>query len=87
VRATGGLEDSVEEFDQNTHKGTGFKFKSNDVAEVMAVIKRVMRIFSNQALWRKIQKNGMAMDFSWEKTVLKYLDLYNKILVEDTHHG
>jgi starch synthase len=87
VRATGGLEDSVEEFDLNTHKGTGFKFKSNNIAEVMAVIKRVLRIFSNRALWRKIQKNGMAMDFSWEKTVSNYLDLYNNILGEDTHHG
>jgi starch synthase len=82
VRATGGLEDSVQEFDLETCKGTGFKFNGNDIEEIMTVIARVLKIFENQDLWREIQKNGMAMDFSWQKVVPKYLALYNNILTE-----
>ena len=87
VRATGGLEDSIQEFDPVTRKGTGFKFDSNDIKEVMAVITKVLKIFENQDLWRQIQKNGMAMDFSWQKVVPKYLALYNKILTEVSPNG
>ena len=85
VRATGGLEDSVQEFDPATRQGTGFKFKGDDVEEIMAVI-TAERCTSlpTKSLWRKIQKNGMEMDFSWEKVVPEYLALYNKILMEDT---
>ena len=87
VRATGGLDDSVREFDPVTRQGTGFKFKGQDVEEVMAVIRKALRFHADEGLWRVIQKNGMGMDFSWERTAPKYLDLYNKILVEDTPHG
>ena len=87
VRATGGLDDSVQEFDPATRQGTGFKFTGPDAAGVMAVIRKALRYHADEGLWRVIQKNGMAMDFSWERTAPKYLDLYTKILVEDTQHG
>lgn len=82
VRATGGLEDSVQEFDAATRKGTGFKFNSSDSEEIISLIKMVLRMFENKELWRGIQKNGMKMDFSWKKVVPHYLELYNKILGE-----
>ncbi len=87
VRATGGLEDSVQEFDPQTLEGTGFKFKGGDVDGIMAVMRRALRLFADRRLWLKLQENGMGMDFSWEKTVPEYLDLYRKILLEDTQHG
>jgi starch synthase len=87
VRATGGLDDSVQEFDPVTRQGTGFKFKGPNVDEVMTVIGKVLRFHADRGLWRMIQKNGMEMDFSWEQVAPKYLDLYTKILAEDTQHG
>jgi starch synthase len=87
VRATGGLEDSVQEFDPATRQGTGFKFKAPDVGEVMALMRKVLRLHADAGLWRVIQKNGMEMDFSWERAAPEYLDLYNKILMEDNQHG
>ncbi len=87
VRATGGLEDSVQEFDPVTGQGTGFKFKGDNPVEVMAVIRKALHFFPLKDLWRNLQKNGMEKDFSWNQTVAEYLDLYKKILAEETKHG
>lgn len=87
VRATGGLDDSIQEFDRATRQGTGFKFSGNDIEEVMRVFAKVLGLFSDRDLWRQIQLNGMERDFSWEKVVPQYLELYNKILLEVPQHG
>jgi starch synthase len=87
VRATGGLEDSVDEFVQNTGKGTGFKFSSNNVSEILLLIKKVLTLYQDKKTWRQIQHNGMMLDFSWEMVVTEYIKLYNKILGEDSNHG
>ena len=87
VRATGGLEDSVQEFDPMTLQGNGFKFNGDDVAGIMAVIRRALRLFTDRDLWRQIQENGMEMDFSWERVAPEYLGLYKNMLLEDIQHG
>jgi len=87
VRATGGLEDSVQEFVPGAGQGTGFKFKGNDTEEITAKIKEVLTMLANKKIWREIQKNGMSMDFSWHKVVPQYLALYNKILKEAPANG
>jgi len=87
VRATGGLEDSIREFDPGTGQGNGFKFHGNDIKEIMKVIERVLNLFENEKLWRQIQKNGMRADFSWQKVVPIYMSLYNKILTEVPPNG
>ncbi len=87
VRATGGLDDSVREFDPATRQGTGFKFKGPGVEEAMAAMRKALQFHADERLWRVIQENGMGMDFSWERTAPEYIDLYKKILVEDTAHG
>jgi len=86
VRATGGLDDSIQEFDPATLRGTGFKFRGNDIAAILAVIRNALRLFRDQRLWSTIQKNGMAMDFSWERAAASYLTLYENISLEDTQH-
>jgi starch synthase len=86
VRATGGLDDSVQEFDPATLRGTGFKFRGNDIAAVLAVIRNALRLFRDRSLWSRIQENGMAMDFSWERAAASYLTLYKNISLEDTQH-
>jgi starch synthase len=87
VRATGGLEDSIEEFMPDMGKGTGFKFWSNDISEILLTLKKALTLYQDHKTWRQIQKNGMMLDFSWEKVVPEYIKLYNKILGEDGNHG
>ncbi|MCX6557922.1 MAG: glycogen/starch synthase [Candidatus Aminicenantes bacterium] len=86
VRATGGLEDSVTEFDA-AGGGSGFKFSSNQAADVAPVIRKAIRLYQDADAWRRLQQNGMLLDFSWEKVVREYIKLYNKILGEDGNHG
>ncbi len=87
VRATGGLEDSVEEFSPQTGNGTGFKFRNDDVAGIMALLKRVLALYHDAVQWKRIQENGMMQDFSWEKVVPEYISIYNRIKMEDRNHG
>jgi starch synthase len=65
VRATGGLDDTIEAFDPETGSGTGFKFD-----EALAVFR------NEPETWRRIQTNGMAKDFSWQTSAIEYAQLY-----------
>ena len=87
VRATGGLEDSVIEFDRRSGTGTGFKFSGNHTDEIMLLIKKVLAMYQDSKAWRQIQENGMARNFSWAAVVPEYIGVYNKIMREDSNHG
>ncbi|MBN2400638.1 MAG: glycogen synthase [Candidatus Aminicenantes bacterium] len=87
VRATGGLEDSVSEFDPHTGHGTGFKFSGDSISEIMLLIKKVLAMYQNPQVWRQIQENGMLRNFAWEMVVPEYISIYNKIMREDRNHG
>jgi len=50
------------------------------------VIRNALRLFLDRSIWSRIQENGMAMDFSWERAAASYLTLYKNILSEDTQH-
>jgi starch synthase len=77
VRATGGLDDTIEEFDPGTGHGTGFKFQAYDGPSLLAAIQQALSVFRNEpAVWRRIQLSGMAKDFSWQVSAAEYAKLY-----------
>ena len=77
VRATGGLDDTIEAFDPATGRGTGFKFQAYDGDALLGAIQDALSIFRNEpAVWRRIQLNGMAKDFSWQVSAMEYTKLY-----------
>jgi starch synthase len=77
VRATGGLDDTVENFDPAKGRGTGFKFTEYDGAALLAAIHDALVVFrSDPAMWRRIQTNGMSKDFSWQASAIEYARLY-----------
>lgn len=77
VRKTGGLADTIEDFDPVTKEGTGFVFEKYDADEMIAAIKRALAIFPKKRIWRTIAKAGMKKDFSWNRSAQKYINLYN----------
>ena len=79
VRATGGLDDTVEDFDPATGRGTGFKFSDYSGEELLRTVKRALQTFADHVAWKKIVRNGMAKDFSWESSAKKYLQLYRSL--------
>lgn len=80
VRATGGLADSVIDFDPEKGQGTGFSFKKFSKESFLVAIVRALETYKNKEVWNKIIRNGMEADFSWSKTAKKYLDLYKKTI-------
>jgi starch synthase len=79
VRATGGLDDSVIQFDRKTMAGNGFKFTEYKEEDFLASITNAMEVFSQKKLWKKLVSNAMGEDFSWDKRVYEYIDLYKKL--------
>ncbi len=79
VRATGGLEDTIVDVDSAT-SGTGFKFKKYEAKELLKAIHRALKMYQDQNAWKKIMRNGMAQDFSWETSAKKYATLYRTLV-------
>lgn len=80
VRQTGGLADTVENYDDKTGGGNGFVFKKYDSKAMLKELKRSLKLFEDKKKWTKIMRNGMKMDFSWNASAKKYVDLYKTIL-------
>ena len=80
VRATGGLDDTVEGFDPSRGTGTGFKFRDYNAGALLEKIREALYFYGQPDQWRKIQLNGMAMDNSWDAAAQKYVQLYGEII-------
>jgi starch synthase len=80
VRHTGGLADSVQHFDPETRVGTGIVFNDFDVGGVLWGVNLALDWFAQKSLWRRLVQNAMAQDFSWEKQVSDYIDLYERMI-------
>jgi starch synthase len=78
VRATGGLDDTIQPFDALTGRGTGFKFEAYDGAALAAAVKESLKVYRDQKSWRKLMLNGMAQDFSWKASAAEYVKLYEQ---------
>jgi starch synthase len=79
VRATGGLKDTIKEFDSKTGEGNGFVFGPYDVPAFLQVLDRALDLLRQQKEWAKLMGNAMAADFSWARSARSYADLYQKL--------
>jgi starch synthase len=78
VRATGGLADTVEQWDPATGQGTGFRFEHPDGTGLMWAIDQALAGLEDRAGWQRLMRNGMARDFSWERSAREYVELYRQ---------
>jgi len=80
VRATGGLDDTIEPWNLRTQKGTGFKFAEYSGEALLLTIKEALKAFRDQNSWQTLMRNGMAKDFSWNASAKEYVRVYEKAL-------
>ena len=80
VRATGGLADTVEDFDPQTGEGNGFSFQPYDRWALFAAIVRAVENYKYRDTWHNLQVKGMTADFSWSASATKYVDLYHRAI-------
>ena len=80
VRSTGGLADTVHDFNPRTGEGNGFAFERYHPMDLFATVVRAVENYKYAATWRLLQERGMQADFSWLASARKYVDLYYKAL-------
>jgi len=83
VHATGGLIDTVVDCSAASLKrgdATGFVFDRMDASGLLAAARRAVVAYHNKKTWRALQRNGMARDFSWDKSAAAYRDIYARLM-------
>jgi starch synthase len=80
VRRTGGLADTVTEFDVVRRTGSGFLFDALSVDALLGAVRRATTAFSRPELWGALVRNAMTEDFSWDVSAREYAQLYKKVL-------
>ena len=84
VRETGGLKDTVVQFDRSdVDKGNGFLFYEYNAHEMMYAIKRALAAYGNLREWRQLVFTAMHSDFSWTRSAKEYENLYERLLLEN----
>jgi starch synthase len=78
VRATGGLDDTIENWDERTRRGTGFKFSEYTGEALLATIRTALQVFPERPSWETLMRNGMAKDFSWNASAREYVRVYER---------
>lgn len=80
VRHTGGLADTITDFDPRTGLGNGFSFERYDQMTLFYTVARAVENYRHPATWRMLQERGMRSDFSWGASAQKYVGIYRKAI-------
>ena len=78
VRAVGGLENTVAEWNPALNTGTGFKFEAYEAQALLDAIDRALAAFYDKKQWSQLMQNGMAQNFSWDKPAREYVAVYEE---------
>jgi starch synthase len=78
VRAVGGLEETIVEYDPNSGQGTGFKFSRFETAEFWAAIKKAFSLYNNASAWENMRHQAMQQEFGWPQAAAQYVKAYEK---------
>jgi len=79
VRATGGLDDTVQNFEESSGTGNGFKFQEYRSPALLEKIREALYFYGKPEAWQQIQRNGMMMDNSWSAAAQKYIEIYEEL--------
>ena len=80
VRETGGLADTVTNYNPSNKSGNGFIFKKYDEKELVKAIKNALKLYSDKKAWERLMKVGMKSNFTWLNSAKNYVNVYKKIL-------
>jgi len=80
VRATGGLKDTVENFDPREDTGTGFVFTDYEPWPLFAKLVQAHELYQQPRIWKGLQERAMRADFSWKASAKEYVELYEKAI-------
>ena len=84
VRRTGGLDDSVTDMTDSDERADGIKFSEYSARALAKAIRKALVLFDNKDLLALYRRNAMLADFSWERTALEYVRVYEEALMEES---
>jgi starch synthase len=79
VRETGGLNDTVVAYNEETGEGTGFSFNNYNAHDMLHTIERAVSFYYKKGIWNKIVNRVMNLDYSWHNSAKKYSELYHEL--------
>ncbi|ASA21864.1 glycogen synthase GlgA [Paenibacillus donghaensis] len=79
VRETGGLNDTVQAYNEETGAGNGFTFKDYNAHDMMFTLRRAISFYGKPEHWKKVTKNAFSGDYSWNVSAQQYIDIYTEI--------
>jgi len=80
VRKTGGLADTIIDFDGDKKKGNGFVFEKPTSVALERTVRRALAVYRRKEVWRGLVKRAMRADYSWERSAREYIELYQTAL-------
>jgi starch synthase len=80
VRRTGGLADTVRQFDARTGEGTGFLFDEYSSEALQRTLRECLAVYRRPQLWQRLVRAGMQQDFSWQRQGQHYVRLYERLV-------
>ncbi len=81
VRSTGGLADTVHDYNPVTGSGNGFVFKEFQGRALYHALARAIKLWRDSPVqWQKLIERGMETDFSWARSGVEYLELYQEAI-------
>lgn len=80
ARRTGGLADTITDYEPLNGYGTGFLFNGYNADSLKECVKRALCVYADRRQWKKVMSSAMKKDFSWENSAGKYIELYNEAL-------
>jgi len=84
VRRTGGLADTVQNFDPVTGTGTGFTFDEYSPQALLGTLRWALGVYPDRQTWRRIQDAGMRLDYSWDASARQYVRVYERAMATTT---
>ena len=82
VRETGGLYDTIKPYNKYTGEGNGFTFANYNAHEMKDAVQRAVDLYFDKKKWKALVKTVMDVDFSWNASAEKYMDLYKNVSSE-----
>ncbi|MBI5748645.1 MAG: glycosyltransferase, partial [Nitrospinae bacterium] len=80
VRGTGGLNDTIENYNPVRRNGNGFKFTEYSSMTLLSTIKTALDLYRDKSEWNRLMINAMGEDFSWNHSAKEYVELYRKVI-------
>ncbi|MBI3779624.1 MAG: glycogen synthase, partial [candidate division NC10 bacterium] len=82
VRATGGLDDTIVQFDPETGTGNGFRFEEASAGAFLQAIRQAVTLFRERAQWNRLVANAMAANFTWDRSAEAYEQVYRRAVAQ-----